>query len=170
MRMKNHVLSLAVAAFTGCLGGILSTQVLGPETAEAQSSRTVTADRFNLVDSRGVKRASFGLSGGDQRLTHLWMADKAGRTRLYLTVYPDRRRPKIEFKDINRRVVAALPDRPSKRVSKVKRIKSLSGSKGRSSRYEGKADQAGATYGDLRPVVQQLRIIMNKVDELARNH
>lgn len=86
-----------------------------------------------------------------------------------LNVYSDKRRPKIEFKDTNRRVVAALPDRSSKRVSKVKRL-NLSGSKGRSSRYEGKADQADVTYGDLRPVVRQLRIIMNKVDELAKNH
>ncbi len=169
MRMKNHVLSLAVAAFTGCLGGILSTQVLAPGTAEAQSSRSVTADRFNLVDTRGVRRASFGLSGRDQRFTYLWMADRAGRTRLHLTVYPDKRRPKIEFKDTNRRVVAVLPDRSSKRVSKVERM-SLSGSGGRSSRYDDKSDQPGATYGDLRPIVQQLRFIMAKLDELAGHH
>jgi hypothetical protein len=84
--MHKQMCLLCVAAFLGgVLGGVLSTQLLFPKSAEAQKPTGVNAEEFLLLDARGNARAGLGLDANGE--VGLVLRSKDGdRT---LTLSPD---------------------------------------------------------------------------------
>ncbi|MBX3308711.1 MAG: hypothetical protein KF751_21910 [Nitrospira sp.] len=84
--MNKQMLILCVASFFGgIVGGIVSTQVVLPNSAEAQKSNGVNAEEFLLLDAKGKARAGIGLDANGE--VGLVLRSKDGNRTL--TLSPD---------------------------------------------------------------------------------
>jgi len=61
MTQKQMLLLCAAAFLGGTVGGVLSTQLLSPKSADAQKTNGVNAEEFLLLDAKGKARAGLGL-------------------------------------------------------------------------------------------------------------
>lgn len=84
--MHKQMIALCSAAFLGgIVGGMLSTQVFLPQSAEAQKSNKVNAEEFLLLDAKGSARAGIGLDANGE--VGLVLRSKDGNRTL--TLSPD---------------------------------------------------------------------------------
>jgi len=147
------------------LVGIVFARAFTPRTALAQTSNTVAADYFRLVDSRGEHRASIGMSGENEEYTFLYLMDSSGKTRMEITVYPDSRIPQIKLLDQKGKTVATLFRKTSYKPLSKTRITVRSKKNGP---HSDKADDV--TVSQLRDVVNNLDALILRVNELSEHH
>ena len=83
---QKQMLLLCLAAFLGGpVGGLLSTQLLSPISADAQKPNGVNAEEFLLLDAKGKARAGLGLDANGE--VGLVLRSKDGNRTL--TLSPD---------------------------------------------------------------------------------
>ncbi|CUS39047.1 hypothetical protein [Candidatus Nitrospira nitrificans] len=83
---QKQMLLLCLAAFLGgTVGGLLSTQLLSPISADAQKPNGVNAEEFLLLDAKGKARAGLGLDANGE--VGLVLRSKDGNRTL--TLSPD---------------------------------------------------------------------------------
>lgn len=84
--MRHNQILLCIAAFLcGTAGGVLSTQLLSPRSADAQKPNGVHAEEFLLLDAKGKARAGLGLDANGE-VGLVLMSKDGNRT---LTLSPD---------------------------------------------------------------------------------
>lgn len=66
MTQKQMLLLCAAAFLGGTVGGLLSTQLLSPRSADAQKPNGVNAEEFLLLDAKGKARAGLGLDANGE--------------------------------------------------------------------------------------------------------
>ena len=85
MTQKQMLLLCAAAFLGGTVGGVLSTQLLSPRSADAQKTNGVHAEEFLLLDAKGKARAGLGLDANGE-VGLVLMSKDGNRT---LTLSPD---------------------------------------------------------------------------------
>lgn len=84
--IHKQMFALCTAAFLGgTVGGVLSTQLLSPRSADAQKPNGVHAEEFLLLDAKGKARAGLGLDANGE-VGLVLMSKDGNRT---LTLSPD---------------------------------------------------------------------------------
>ena len=66
MTQKQMLLLCAAAFLGGTIGGLFSTQLLSPRSADAQKPNGVNAEEFLLLDAKGKARAGLGLDANGE--------------------------------------------------------------------------------------------------------
>jgi len=85
MMHKEMIVLCAVAFLGGTVGGVISVQLLVPNSVEAQKPNGMNAEEFLLLDAKGKARAGLGLDANGE--VGLVLKSKDGNRTL--TLSPD---------------------------------------------------------------------------------